>query len=280
MTTADGSADLAARAEGLAERLPESLRPLARVAYNYRWSWTARRRRPLPRHQPAPLGALGREPGALPRRPLAVHAGARGERSVDPRPRVWRSRRRWTPISRDRRGRDRGSRGRSRSSAPSSASTRRCRSTRAGSACSPATSSRRRATRRCRSSRVGLFYRRGYFRQRLDLNGRQQEYWIRERSEEPADGARDRCRRQAADGCPSTSSAARPHFQVWRVDVGRVPLYLLDTELPANGATRRWTAARLYEGNRAIRLAQYALLGMGGDPDCCRRWASSRPSTT
>ena len=46
--------------------------------------------------------------------------------------------------------------------------------------------------------------------------------------------------------------------------MGRVPLYLIDSEVPENDATRRWTAARLYEGNRAIRLAQYALLGIGG----------------
>ena len=53
-------------------------------------------------------------------------------------------------------------------------------------------------------------------------------------------------------------------FQVWRVDVGRVPLLLLDAELPENDAVQRWTSARLYEGNRAVRLAQYGLLGIGG----------------
>ncbi len=52
--------------------------------------------------------------------------------------------------------------------------------------------------------------------------------------------------------------------QVWRVDVGRVPLYLLDTDLPANSAVGRWVTSRLYESNRTIRLAQYAVLGVGG----------------
>ena len=52
--------------------------------------------------------------------------------------------------------------------------------------------------------------------------------------------------------------------QVWRVDVGRVPLYLLDTDLPQNSAVGRWVTSRLYESNRAIRLAQYAVLGVGG----------------
>ena len=70
------------------------------------------------------------------------------------------------------------------------------------------------------------------------------------------------------DGTPlkleCRSSARRSHFQVWRVDVGRVPLLLLDAELPENDAVQRWTSARLYEGNRAVRLAQYGLLGIGG----------------
>jgi starch phosphorylase len=57
---------------------------------------------------------------------------------------------------------------------------------------------------------------------------------------------------------------AETWFQVWLAQVGRVPLYLIDSEVPENDAVRRWTTARLYEGNRAIRLAQYALLGIGG----------------
>src|SRR5581483_3170894 len=52
-------------------------------------------------------------------------------------------------------------------------------------------------------------------------------------------------------------------FRVWRVDVGRVPIYLLDTDLAVNDPVQRWTTGRLYEGSRAIRLAQYGLLGMG-----------------
>ena len=53
-------------------------------------------------------------------------------------------------------------------------------------------------------------------------------------------------------------------MHVWRVDVGRVPLLLLDAELRENDPVQRWTTARLYEGNRAVRLAQYGLLGIGG----------------
>ena len=52
--------------------------------------------------------------------------------------------------------------------------------------------------------------------------------------------------------------------EVWRADVGRVPLYLLDTDRPDNSVVGRWITSRLYEGSRAIRLAQYAVLGVGG----------------
>jgi starch phosphorylase len=110
---------------------------------------------------------------------------------------------------------------------------------------------------------VGLLYRRGYFRQRLDLNGRQQEYWI---ENDPKSLPMARVTRPDGQALKLSVHVfgGETRFQVWRVDVGRVPLYLIDTELPENDATRRWTAARLYEGNRAIRLAQYALLGIGG----------------
>ena len=50
---------------------------------------------------------------------------------------------------------------------------------------------------------------------------------------------------------------------VWRTDLGRVPLYLLDAEIAETPPSSGGSTARLYEGNRSIRLAQYALLGVG-----------------
>ena len=44
--------------------------------------------------------------------------------------------------------------------------------------------------------------------------------------------------------------------------MGRAPLYLLDTDLPVNSQVGRWITSRLYERNRSIRLAQYAVLGV------------------
>ncbi len=110
---------------------------------------------------------------------------------------------------------------------------------------------------------VGLMYRTGYFHQRIDVTGFQHEYWL------DADPDRLPCVRvSAADGQPLTVTVPvdgeEVVAQVWRVDVGRVPLYLLDTDRPENSAVGRWVTSRLYESNRAIRLAQYAVLGVGG----------------
>jgi starch phosphorylase len=110
---------------------------------------------------------------------------------------------------------------------------------------------------------VGLFYRRGYFRQRVDRTGWQQESW-------PKHDPTDLPMALVLDGGgePLTLSVelfARPvAFRVWRVRVGVVPLLLLDSDLPENDAVARWTTARLYDSNPEVRLAQYGLLGMGG----------------
>jgi starch phosphorylase len=110
---------------------------------------------------------------------------------------------------------------------------------------------------------VGLLYRTGYFHQRLDATGYQQEYWtVTDPDLVPTTPV------TGPDGAQVTVSVPVDDedvtAQVWRVDVGRVPLYLLDTDVPANSPTGRWITSRLYESNRAIRLAQYAVLGVGG----------------
>lgn len=110
---------------------------------------------------------------------------------------------------------------------------------------------------------VGLMYRTGYFHQRIDNTGFQHEFWL------DADPERLPCVVvTGADGRPVTVSVPIHSevviAQVWRVDVGRVPLYLLDTDLPVNSQLGRWITSRLYESNRSIRLAQYAVLGIGG----------------
>ena len=110
---------------------------------------------------------------------------------------------------------------------------------------------------------VGLLYRRGYLHQRMDLSGWQHEYWI-----EANTGQLPIVRVRGADGLPIKVQVpvwdSELSAQVWRVNVGRTTLYLLDTELKENSPLERWVTARLYEGSHDIRLAQYALLGIGG----------------
>ena len=110
---------------------------------------------------------------------------------------------------------------------------------------------------------VGLMYRKGYFRQRIDASGWQHEYWV---DTDPA-------RLPAAvvtgpDHLPVTVTlkiyGTDVVAQIWRVNVGRVPLFLLDTDVAGNGPVERWITARLYDGDPDTRLAQYVLLGIGG----------------
>jgi len=109
---------------------------------------------------------------------------------------------------------------------------------------------------------VGLLYRQGYFQQRVDQTGQQHEYWV---SVDPE--LLPTALVTGDDGMPLTVSVpVRGRdvvVQVWRVEVGRVPLYLLDADLPQNSQVDRWITGRLYVGDRSIRLAQYALLGVG-----------------
>ncbi len=134
-----GAVDLRMRIELLAERLTPGLKPLAPVAYNYALELGPGRARRVPGHQPAPLAALRREPRAVPQRPLAVDPGGRGAQ-----PRAARARRGSRGAHRrdalPGAGRAGASTGLSSSCAQSSASTPRCRSTRAVSASWPATS--------------------------------------------------------------------------------------------------------------------------------------------
>lgn len=103
---------------------------------------------------------------------------------------------------------------------------------------------------------VGLFYRHGFFRQYLD-HGRQAE-----RVETY----------QATDfGCVDTGITVEIPIadrvvlaKVWRLDVGRIPLVLLDTDVPENSAHDRAITDQLYSGDRLHRLEQELVLGVGG----------------
>ena len=110
---------------------------------------------------------------------------------------------------------------------------------------------------------VGLLYRYGYFHQRLDLSGWQHEYWI-ETDPERLPAARVTTAGDEPLSVTVNIGSRSVMVQVWRVEVGRVPLYLLDTQLGENAAVDRWITSRLYIGDPSMRLAQYAVLGIGG----------------
>ena len=110
---------------------------------------------------------------------------------------------------------------------------------------------------------VGLLYHYGYFRQRLNLVGWQEEFYGETDPEQlPLHQVK------AEDGTPLfVEVLIRERIvraQVWRADIGRVPLYLLDTNIPENVETDRWVTGHLYGGDRETRIVQEMLLGIGG----------------
>jgi len=110
---------------------------------------------------------------------------------------------------------------------------------------------------------VGLFYGQGYFRQRLDRNGWQQEEYLEtDVNHLPMERA------IGANGEPVTVQVETRtgviHAKVWRLRVGRCDLLLLDSNVEANAPTDRDLSSRLYGGDRRIRIRQELLLGVGG----------------
>jgi starch phosphorylase len=110
---------------------------------------------------------------------------------------------------------------------------------------------------------VGLMYHHGYFRQYLNPDGWQQEaYPETDLYELPVERVLDE------SGNELRVSVAGPegpiHAIVWKIMVGRIPLYLLDTNILENKPVYREITSRLYAADQKIRLAQEVLLGIGG----------------
>ena len=110
---------------------------------------------------------------------------------------------------------------------------------------------------------IGLFYGQGYFRQRLDEKGWQQEEYLQtdvsNLAMEPAIGK---------NGEPVTvqidTRRGYIRAKVWRVKVGRVDLLLLDSDVEGNAPEDRELTSRLYGGDGRVRIRQELLLGVGG----------------
>ena len=110
---------------------------------------------------------------------------------------------------------------------------------------------------------VGILYSQGYFRQRLDENGRQQEaYEPLDPKNRPVLPARDAEGNEVRVSVPFPGRAL--YLKVWEVKVGRVSLFLLDADVPENSEEDRVITARLYGGDNRIRISQEMILGVGG----------------
>ena len=110
---------------------------------------------------------------------------------------------------------------------------------------------------------VSLMFREGYFRQYLNSDGWQQErYPENDFFNLPLIAEVD------PQGKPVLVAAPLPGrdvmLRVWRLQVGRVPLYLLDANIPENSAADRNITSQLYGGDRDNRIMQEIVLGIGG----------------
>jgi starch phosphorylase len=110
---------------------------------------------------------------------------------------------------------------------------------------------------------VGLLYQGGYFHQYLNADGWQQEtYPINDFHNLPIQPVQDGPEKplMVHIGFPGRRLAA----QVWKAQVGRVPLYLLDTNVAENTEEDRKVTGALYGGDRELRIQQEIVLGIGG----------------
>ncbi|WP_074317522.1 alpha-glucan family phosphorylase [Singulisphaera sp. GP187] len=110
---------------------------------------------------------------------------------------------------------------------------------------------------------IGLLYDQGYFRQSLDINGWQQEEYLNANPDLlPIETV------TATDGTPLIISIETNNgvlkARVWRVNVGRTTLLLLDSNVPGNSESDLALTARLYGGDARVRIRQELLLGVGG----------------
>jgi glycogen phosphorylase len=260
--TGRGDEDLARRADDLAGKLPPALAPLARIAYNYRWAWYPRGKEVFRDIDPGRWQLSGENPVRL-LQEASSQALARAAGDPDLLARA--------AALEDAFANDLG-----RPSAGPVAPERPIAFFCAeygvhhslpvysgGLGALAGDLVKEASDQAVPLVAVGLLYRQGYFRQRLDASGWQQEYWI------DTDPERlPMALVHATDGEPLMITVpirgSEVRAQVWRVAVGRVPLFLLDAHRPDNGPLERWITSQLYVGDPITRLSQYVLLGVGG----------------
>jgi starch phosphorylase len=110
---------------------------------------------------------------------------------------------------------------------------------------------------------VGMIYSDGYVQQRIREDGWQEDVQTRlDRTYDPVTPVLDERGNQVVVQVPIFDPPL--HVAVWKVAVGRIPLYLMDTDLEINQPWERAIVQHLYAGNVEQRLKQEIVLGMGG----------------
>ncbi len=110
---------------------------------------------------------------------------------------------------------------------------------------------------------MGLLYQKGYFRQYLNIDGWQQEsYPDNDFYNLPLSPVLDGTGNQIFFDMELDRTKVR--ILVWKIQVGRIPLYLLDSSHPSNSSAARKITAELYGGDQEMRIQQEIVLGIGG----------------
>jgi len=110
---------------------------------------------------------------------------------------------------------------------------------------------------------VGLLYRYGYFKQKISVNGEQQEEYIHQNfGKMPIIPVRDETGAQMKITIHFPGRMV--YVKIWKMNVGRIPLYLLDTDTSKNQEQDRKITSELYGGDVEYRFKQEMILGIGG----------------
>ena len=110
---------------------------------------------------------------------------------------------------------------------------------------------------------IGLLYKEGYFEQKIDGNGSQiTKYTKTDLETLPIVPVKDKEEKELRVFVNILNE--KVYAKVWQINVGRVKLYLLDTDVPENSEKARSLTARLYGGDQEMRISQEIVLGFGG----------------
>lgn len=110
---------------------------------------------------------------------------------------------------------------------------------------------------------VGMLYKQGYFFQKMNAEGRQEDHYsLMDFNQMPITPA---VHKNGGDVIIPVEFPGRiVYVKVWQLQVGRIMIYFLDADVPQNNTEDRLLTSRLYGGDRATRISQEIILGIGG----------------